>query len=266
MKKTDYEEQKIFGEREATSEYVTAVRTEFKECLRRVFLDVAKKAFNKEENIAESVMKQAIDCLKNYFQSMKGGINLTEEDVKEAIRREEERQRRFYNALTKLIEAFTEKEFQVEVLPPDKCYRNSYWDTNLTSECNIKINSAYLCAFPLIPAKTSEFMTLKQKSAANVIFISEDCVILQPHDQPLEEEFWRVNEEIFFERDVKEDFPSADFAMLKNNFLFLVSSEAFSNAELEEIRKKYNVVSIVKGDLSNFNAFIYTGEDEKFFL
>jgi|Deesub1362B_J571_1020462.scaffolds.fasta_scaffold01945_3 hypothetical protein len=259
----DYEEQKILGGDDATAEYVQSAKTEFDRCMRKIFLEIAKKAFNREENIAESVTEKAVGCWKSYFQSMKGGVNLTEEDIEEAIKREEERQKRFYNALTKLTEEFRRKGFQTEILPPDEFYRDSFWNTGLTAGCNIKVNNVYLCAFPLVPAVTSDFMVLRHNSAANVILINEDCVLLQPHDQTLEKEFWKANEEMFAERDVKDDFPEADFAILKNNFLFLVSSEILSNVELEGIRKKYNVVSIVKGDLSNFNAFIYTGKDEE---
>ncbi len=259
-----YEEQRVFGDRNATSEYVEAVRVEFEGCMRNIFLEIAKKAFNKEKNIAESVMDGAIDCWRRYFQSMNGGINLTEEDIKRAIRKEEERQKRFYDALIKLTKEFKGKGFQAEVIPPDKCYKDSYWDTALTAECNIKVNNAYLCAFPLIPAKTSDFLA-SQQPAANVILIDEDCVVLQPQDQTLGDEFWKANEEIFTEKDMKGDFPEAISAKLKNSFLLLISLETFSEAELEEMRKKYNVVSIVKGDLSNFSAFIYTGKLEEFY-
>lgn len=119
-------------------------------------------------------MERAIECWKSYFQSMKGGINLTEEDVKRAIRREEKMQKRFYNALTKLIDKFREKGFQAEIIPPDKCHKDPYWDTGLSAGCNIKVNNAYLCAFPLIPATTSDFLASRQYSAANVILINEE--------------------------------------------------------------------------------------------
>jgi len=39
-----YKEQKILGDREATSEYVMAVKREFWECMRRIFLEIAKKS------------------------------------------------------------------------------------------------------------------------------------------------------------------------------------------------------------------------------
>lgn len=232
-----YEEQKVLGNRDATSEYVTEAREEFWICMQKIFLEIAKKAFNKEENVADAVMEKAINCWRSYFQSMKGGINLTNEDIKNMLRKEEDRQKKFYNALTKIVDEFRMKGFRAEILPPDECYANSYWDTGLTVGCNIKINNAYLCAFPLVPATTSYFLSLRQESAANIILLSKDFIIMQPYDQTLEEEFWKVNEKMFTEKDVKDDFPEADFAVLKNNFLLLVSSKIFSKAELEKIRK-----------------------------
>ena len=183
----DYEEQKVLGDHNATSEYVEAVRSEFKECMKTIFLEIAVRAFNGERNIVESIMGKAIDCWRNYFQSMKGGINLTEKKIKKAIRREEERQKRFYDALIKLAGKFKEKGFQTEILPPDKRYIDSGWDTGLTQECNIRVNDAYLCAFPLVSAVTSDFQS--QNPAANVIFIDEGYMLLQPHDQTLGDDF-----------------------------------------------------------------------------
>ncbi|MBO8181292.1 MAG: hypothetical protein H0Z28_00695 [Archaeoglobus sp.] len=267
-----YEEQKVLGDRDTTSEYVEAARAEFRDCVKATFLEIAKKAFYGDGNIAESVMDKATSCWRKYFQSMKGGINITEEDIKKAIRGEEERQRRLYDALATLTVKFREKGFQAEILPPDKHQRDSGWDLGLTAECNLKVDNILFCAFPLIPAKTKtgNFENLRSK-LASVVFINEDCVLLliQPRDKMSEgiseasENFWKANKEFFHEKDVKHDFPDADIAVLKNNFLLLISSKTFTNAELEEIRRRYGVVTIVKGDSSG-QGFIYTGKEGDF--
>lgn len=61
---------------------------------------------------------------------------------------------------------------------------------------------------------------------------------------------------------MRDDFPEADFAILKNNFLLLISPKIYTSTELEKIRERYNVFAVVKGDLSNFSGFIYTGKED----
>lgn len=261
----DISELRVSGEGDVTADYFTSARREFEACLRIVFLEIARKAFNKETNIAESVIKKALGCHENYFQTMKGGTNLSPEDIRIAIIKEEERQIKFYNALTNLSEEFKKPGVRFQVMPPDKCYKASHWDTGLVAGCNIRTDGAYLCAFPLVPAATSCYMALVQEPvSAQVIYINEDCVILSPHDQDLGDDFWRAGEKSFGKMiDIKDDFPRAYKTYIGNSFLYLDSAETFSDYQLKELMRKYNVTAIVKVGGEGFAGFLYTGEEKK---
>lgn len=260
-------EQKIIDPltgRNITGEYAAEKRRELEARLREVFLEIAIKAFNREPAIPRPVMGKALKYHKKYFQAMKGATNLHTTDIKEAVAREVERQDRFYSALAGLAAEFKKAGAQFEILPPDKGYQDSYWDTGLVTGCNIKTGNAYLCAFPLVPARTTCYMALVQEPvAAQVVFVSEDCMVLAPLGQDFGEDFLKASERLFGKRkDVKGDFPEAIVAYLGNNFLCVDTGEDFTSQRLKELKAKYGVIAIIKGG-ANFIGYIFTGKEDK---
>jgi hypothetical protein len=250
--------------RDLTGEYASEKRREFEAGLRAVFLGIARRAFSREPDIAQTVMKKALACHRRYFQVMKGSTNIRAEDIEDAVAEEVTRQSRFYGALARLAEEFKKADVPFAIISPDTCYRHSYWDTGLVSGCNIRAGGAYLCAFPLVPARTVCYMALVQEPvAAQVIFVSEDCVILMPHSEEFAEDFLKVGKRLFaWRQEVKRDFPEATTAYLGNNFLCVDTGEAFSSQRLKDLKAKYAVSAIVKGG-SNFTGCIFTGKEEE---
>ena len=92
-KRFDYPEQKISNGPGATGEYASAQRDEFRQGIQKVFLEIAIGVLNNDNNIADKVMKKAIQYYEKYFQTMKGGINLDIEDINRAIYSEVRRQK-----------------------------------------------------------------------------------------------------------------------------------------------------------------------------
>lgn len=266
-KPPEYMEQKVTGDREATARYVQETREEFKKCLKAVLLDISNRCLLKEENIVEKVMEDALNCYNTYFQSMKGQLNLTEEDIREIIIKEEERHRKFYDKLREFSKKFTSEGVRFEILSPGDIYSDPYWDTKLEVGCNIRTdNGAYLSAFPLFPATTFDYMALRQEPvAAHIIYIDEDCMLFINHDQDPGERFGRVCKKLFWNPvDVKDEIEGAWAATLSNNFLHLDSEREFSDTELEELKNKYDVTAVIKTDFGQFTAYIYTGKERKY--
>jgi|GEM_PF-3351338 hypothetical protein len=250
--------------KDMTGKYVLDKREGFETCLREVFLEIARRAFNREENIARAMIEKALKCHREYFQAMKGATNLHPENIKDAVKDEEKRQKRFYDALDRLAEEFKNLGARFEVMPPDKVYKDSGWNTGLVHGCNIKTNGTYLCAFPLVPAVTFCYLApVQEPVAAQVIFADNDCVILAPHSQDFGDAFTKAAERIFgIPEDKRDDFPKAQRAFIGNSFLSLVLEESLSSIELEELRKKYRVVAIEKGG-TEFTGYIYTGKEDE---
>ncbi len=263
----EYMEQKVTGNREATARYVQETEEEFKKCLGVVLLDISNRCLLQEEDIAEKVMEDAMNCYSSYFQSMKGGINLTQDDIKDLVTFEVKRHRSFYKTLREISKEFTDEGVKFEILSPGDIYCDPYWDTKLEVGCNIRTdNGAYLSAFPLFPATTSDYMALRQEPvAAHILYINKDCMLFINHNQDPGEKFTEVYRKVFRDPvDVKYEIEGAWAASISNNFLHLDSEREFSDAKLEELKNKYNVTAVVKANSGQFTAYIYTGKGRKY--
>lgn len=255
-----------FGGRDLTGDYVSATRKEFRECLRKILLEIAISAYNRKSTDIASMTEQALECRKHYFQGMKGATNITEEAIKELVVRESELQSRFYARLAELKEhfkQFTSQWTKFAIYPPSTFEGPSRWDTELTVGCHITVGSTELLAFPLVQATTATYYD-------DVLFIDEDCVIILDYRPKAVEPFQHVGmwcQEFAVSgaasiRSVKEDFPLAKEATIYNKFLLLDSEEPFAHKQLGDLRSKYGVIAILKVDPKNHKAFIYTGRED----
>lgn len=152
------------GEKECTGEYAESARNEFEGCLKKVFLEIARQAFERKDSDAAGFITAASECHDFYFRTMKGATNIKKETLERLVRKECDRQKRFYAKLARLQAHFN------KINVPFKIQNVSFseWDTGLTAGCNIYADNTSLFAFPLIPAK----------GPGKVLFIEEDCVIV----------------------------------------------------------------------------------------
>jgi hypothetical protein len=255
------------GGRDETADYVMACREEFRGCLRQVFLSVAQKAFRQEASITRKVMPDATRCYSAYFRSMKGQINLTKEDLRSLITKEEKRQKKLYQALQGLSDRFKREGLGFEVLAPGDIYCESAWDTGFIVGTNIMTEAgAYLFSSPLVPAYTADYMALRQEPvAANILAISRDFILFLPINQAPGDKFGEVCLKVFgTPKDITEEINGAWQATLMSGFLLVDSEKAFSAAEIEGLRKKYGVLAVVTANSSQFTASIHTEEDREF--
>lgn len=256
-----------FEDRDATGKYVDAARKEFKECLQKLSLEIAKGAYDRKLADIAYVTRQALECQERYFQTMKGATNISGSDIEELVKNEVERQTRFYEKLKKIRERFqqlTGSWVRFFMKPPD-IFNICSWDTGLTAGCIIMVGCTDFFAFPLVQARTVTYLQEK------VVFVDGDCIIIRDHFLPATVEPFQFSETWATEflqsgpasvRNVQGDFPLAKKATVYGNFLHLDSEQTFSQKELAAIREKYGVVAIVKDDSNNRSAFIYTGIDD----
>jgi hypothetical protein len=262
-------EQRVLGVggQDETADYVRACQKEFRSCLRQIFLSVAQKAFSQEASIARKVMPDATKCYQDYFQSMKGQINLTEEDLMSLVSKEEERQQRFYRALRELSGKFSREGVMFEILSPGDIYCIPAWDTGLVVGTSIRTESgAYLFSSSPVPAHTTDYMALRQEPvAASIVAISKDFILFLPVNQVPGDKFREVHLRIFGrEKDFTKEINGIWRATLMSGFLLLDSERTFSAAEIEELKRKYGVDTIVTANSSQFTAAINIEEDKEF--
>jgi len=144
-KPRDIPEQKIAGEPGATGEYVTACRREFKACLKEIFLEVSARALPGESGIAPQVTEKALACYDRFFQVMKGGTNIRQKDVREALLAEERRQRDFYRSLRRLADRFAKRKVRFEIAEAGHFEGQTLWEMRMTAGCRIQTdNDVYL--------------------------------------------------------------------------------------------------------------------------
>lgn len=262
-----YEEQ-FFNSPKNTGDYVSDCRDDFKKCMRDVFAEISEKVFNDEEDVSERIMKKALECYRSYFQSMKGGINLRDKEVKEGVLREEERQRNLYKALKELVKRFAELDVQLKIIKDGQYYALNplMWNTGIVHGKCLQVNErGYLYALPLVPIITHEYTHIRgAPPAADIIYVDKNCVIMHPCGEEIDKSFWEASKRIFGgEKDLKKDFPGAFSARKKNNFIRIDSKESFSEKILNEIMEKYNVVAVLHGNIYNSTAYLYLKTRDK---
>jgi len=243
--------------RDITGEYASATAAEFRSAMKNIFFQIALRAFRGDPT---SLMEEAQSRYQAYFQAMKGGTNIHPEHITRAIEGEHSRQRRLHAALSRIVSLYTRAGIKAEVISPDHCYADPYWDTGLVYGCNLRLGGSVLCAFPLVNARTDCYLSpVQDPVAASVAYVDADCILLLPHDQDLAENVLAAGAALFSgEKDVKGDFPGARAARLHNSFLFLSTEEDYSPAQLQAFKVRYGVHAVVKIAIT---SLIYTGED-----
>jgi hypothetical protein len=235
-------------------------RTDFEKCLNPIFTEIAMRAYNGKPT-AKGLSEEAKECLERFFQVMQGAVNLTPQDVEEALDWASHIEESFYSSLWQLVERLPQ---YVDVVSPDKMYADPYWDTGLVHGCNIKAGDCYLYASPRVPAATSCWMALVQEPvAATVLAVDGDCILMLPTGQYTSEGFSDEFKETFGERkDISDEFPSAYSARVYPGFLQLDSNIKMDSTVMDSVLERYDVRAVVKVNLSQQSGYIYTGTEE----
>ena len=262
----DQPEQKVVDleGRDVTGEYVSACRRAFRRCLQEVFLNVARGVLQDEESIAEREMDRALACHEEYFQALKGGTNVAEDDVRAALIQEERRQHAFYRSLRVLCRRFEEQGVQLDIAEPGYYDSEILWNTGPSAGCRIVIQEdASLYASPLAPSYTDEYMVLRAGPvAADVLFLNTALMLFIRHDEDPEDRFWEAAETVFgTPTDITDQVPNVHTARLLSGFLELSVMEDIADAELERLQVKYGVAAVLRGDPHALRAVIYTGRE-----
>ena len=245
--------------------HIREMRDDFEACLREVLDELALRVSRGETGVAAALELKGFECQARFFRSMMGAANILEEDVREALAAAESRQRGLYGELRALVDQLSDRGVRAEIVPPDRCLADPYWDTGLITGCNVEVEGAHLYASPLLPAATTCWGALVQEPvAADVLHASESSVILLPSGQALEGRSLAALQELLgAPRDVRDEFPGAYAAVLGGGFLLLDTAERYSDVELRELKEGHRVHAVVKVNSGSFTGFIYTGEEDR---
>ena len=261
-----FPEQKISGDSRATGYYASAYKADFRRCMKKVILEISKRVYLGEDCIPEEVNDAALKCHAEYFKAMKGGINITKEDILCALIDEKTRQKEFYRALRDLSESFQTYGIHFEICEQGYFTAETFWDTGLVAGCRVKVGEkAYLYAYPMVPAHTYDFMVPRSGPvAADILCINEAYMVFIQHDEDPGAHFWNVVNKLLGEpENIAYRIPNVHSALLYKNFLKLTVIEALSQPELEELRVEHGVCAIVYGDPHEFKGVIHTGKEQE---
>jgi hypothetical protein len=247
--------------RNLTGEYVSEKTGDFRAGLEALFLEIALAAFRGEVE-ARPFTHQAQALYQDYFQALKGATNLHAGVVASAVAEEVSRQHSLYGALSLIKGRLAQSGIRAEVMPPDRCYCDPYWDTGLVQGCNLRLGSDWWWAIPPVDASTQCYQALVQEPvAAQVIHASKECLLLLPNNQSVPDAVRQPETGLFSpRREITEDFPEACAAWLGNGFLSLDTDEEYSPVQLLDMKARYRVHAIVKGG-PGFTARLYAGEN-----
>ncbi|MFC1683495.1 hypothetical protein ACFL0G_04760 [Candidatus Zixiibacteriota bacterium] len=264
-KPKDIPEQKIAGGPGAIGKYATACRQEFKACLRGIFLEVSQRALAGENDITQQVSEKALACYDRFFQVMKGGTNIHREDLRRALLAEERRQRDFYRSLRWLAERFVTRGVRFQIAEAGHFEDQTLWGEKINAGCRIETdNGVSLFACPLLSLNTSEYMVPRAGPiAAQLIFLNQECMIFMKHGEDPGKTFAAAAGEFFGGfKDVAGEIAGIHLARLYDHHLEISIIEELSTTQLEELRTRYQVPAVYKGDPHDFTALITIGPEE----
>lgn len=253
MKPSDIPEQRpMFVE--SIGETKAKFMTEIQEVMNRVAFD----AFNGETFIEKYI--QGLEEPRNFFfNSMKGSINVSEQDVEELIREEVKRQEKFYRAIRELAE-----KFEGNVLPPDQIVEYPHWDHLPSKGCNIRSGTTVFYAYPRLPSSTVHYLELTQgPTPGHVLHVTSEYILMLPYGQDLSEIHRTLLMEIAGTTGKIKDDRVKDELRIRKNFLFLITEEKVYEKTLSELLKEYDGMAIQVGHQSTNIAYIYTGLEEE---
>jgi hypothetical protein len=262
----DHPVQEIAGGPMAAAAHIFTARKNFRQCTQGAFLEIARGCSAQQGNQMSRVRDSALYCFEKYFNSMKGGINLSKGDIDTALALEEKRQWSFYLSLVKLVEKFGQYKVKFEIGKPGYHSQNLLWNTGPSPGRSIKTdNQVLLYAFPLFHAETRGFLIPDlAPNLANVIYIDTSLMIFMPHNSDPGEEFQKAAREIFgIPENISQQIPEVPTARLYRGFLKLSALKDLNASFLEQLRKKHNVAAVLKVDSKALEAAIFTGDEEE---
>ena len=170
-------------------------------------------------------------CFDRFFEVSKGAVDFTLGDVEDVVEWVCHIMEDFNHSLNDFLVRFPR-----DVITSGEILADPYWDSGLISGINLRVGDAVLYACPLVPMATSCWMALVQTPvAANVLAVDGDCVLMLPVGQYLNEEYVEALKKLY-----KPPVETLNAAM-----------------------KKYNVNAVVKVNLTEQTAILYTGKEQK---
>lgn len=265
-----HEEQQIEGGRDATAEYFRETGKIFQQCLQECLLGISVKCFRKVVCPEPGDYEKAGACYDSFFNSLKGGTNLSREDVERYIAESASRYSRFFSYLDSLKLLADRAGIIFEIKPPGSIFKDPYWDFGPEPGCNILVDKkSFLFAIPPCEASTYNYMTLQQEPvAASLIHLNRDCMLFLNSDQDPGEKFFRSFRDIFTEgKNITNDIEGACQATLfPGRFLLIDPEKEPGQPEIGSLMEEYGVPAVVTGNAGTFRAAIYLKESYRHHL
>jgi len=218
-----------------------------------------------ESDIDQQVIEKGLACYDRFFQLMKGGTNIGSEDVKRTVLAEERRQRNFYRSLRWLAERFTTRGVRFTIIEAGHFEDQTLWEPRLVAGCRIETdNGVSLFACPLHSLSTSEYMVPRAGPiAAQLLFLNADCMIFMRHGDDPGGTFAAAAGEFFGGfKVVTDEVTDIHLARLYEYYLEISVIQEMSISQLDELRKRYQVLAVHKGDPHDFTAHIFIGPED----
>nr|MDO8112986.1 hypothetical protein [Candidatus Sigynarchaeota archaeon] len=212
-------------------------------------------AYQRNEKIEPDVyVAAAKEAFDEFFNSMKGAVDIQEKDVENGVLAEIDREDRFYKEISEFSRKFKQQGllFRIESITSGSTpgmYRDTCWNTGIAPQCDIRIGPMrnYIVAFPTGPAMAGTLYSLEQDQLpAAVMYASPSVVFLLPYGEDLDAATWTIFKKIF--GDVKTFQISVSGvlnARVGSGFLSIDSEQTFSGKELDTMFKEYNVHIVV---------------------
>ncbi len=208
-------------------------------------------AYQRNEKVEPDMyVAAAKEAYAEFFNSMKGAVDLQEKDIEYGVLTEIDREGRFYKEISDFSRKFKQEGlmFRIESTTSGSTpgmYRDTCWNTGITPQCNIHIGPTknYIAAFPIGPAIA---VVSQEQLPAAIIYASPSVVLLLPHGEDLDAPILAVFKKIF--GDVKTfqiSLSGVLNARVGSGFLSIDSDQTFSEKELDIMFKEYNVHVVV---------------------
>jgi len=198
------------------------------DCQRNEVIDVGLYVDSGKEAFAE------------FLGSTRDAAIPTEEDVENGIIAEIDRERRFFQELSRFASDFKDGglDFQIESTTSGYqpgMYRDTAWNTGIAPQCNIRVGPTknYIAAFPTGPAIA---VARPDQQPATPIHATPSSIVLIPRDEDLDAPTWEEFKLLFGEAEsVDIGLPGVVNAKKGTGFLAFESNETLFGKELEQL-------------------------------
>ena len=267
MPRDDSPEQRLADPTLSLGDYAAECREELRRCIEDAFLDIGSAAWRSKEINIDEMTQKALDGRQRYFQSLKGGTNLSEERVSEGILWEVDRQQKLHRLMRELSERFESMGVRFEVVDTGYYPDNTLWDFRLEPGCTIAVDEVpQLIAFPPANAKTCDYLVPRSGPIAwQVLNINPDAVILAPWHEPLSENFSKAAAGVWSGAEVIGISSNLNIhlALSYREYLYLSLISDIDLGELDCILEKTGFGWVVAGNPFNFEGVIYNGKPDE---